>query len=89
MGNEFFCPELKFDSIEDCDKEYDEIIDESLNESEYSIAEEIRKGNKSGQDPKFGNWLLETSLDEKWEQLTNDMKLYLMNICLILKIFIN
>ena len=43
------------------------------------MAEEIRRGNKSGQDPKFGNWLLETSLDEKWEQLTNDMKLYLMD----------
>lgn len=57
----------------------DQHINESLSEDENSMAEEIRRGNKSGQDPKFGNWLLETSLDEKWEQLTNDMKLYLMD----------
>ena len=63
----------------DSDKFLDAAFEESLNEDENSMAEEIRRGNKSGQDPKFGNWLLETSLDEKWEQLTNDMKLYLMD----------
>ena len=82
LGNEFFCPELKFDSIEDCDKQYDEIIDESLNEEELvmnanleNIANEIASGNKEGFEPnEFGNWYLMTSLDQKWNSITDFMK---------------
>lgn len=55
------------------------VMPENVNESKSSLAEEIRNGNKSGEDPELGEWLLETSVDEKWEALTKGMKDYLCN----------
>lgn len=49
------------------------------NENVTTMAEDIRNGNKSGEDPEFGAWLLETSIDEKWEQLTKAMQMYLLD----------
>lgn len=49
------------------------------NENVTTMAEDIRNGNKSGEDPEFGAWLLETSVDEKWEQLTKAMQMYLLD----------
>lgn len=64
------------------------IIDESLNEEQGpyygsealgNIAIEIENGNKQGVEPtEFGNWVLHTSIDEKWEQLTEDAKLFIL-----------
>ena len=49
------------------------------NENVTTMAEDIRNGNKCGEDPEFGAWLLETSVDEKWEQLTKAMQMYLLD----------
>ena len=61
-------------------------IYESLNEEQGpyygsealgQIASEIETGAKQGFEPtEFGNWLLNTSWDMKWEQLTNEMALF-------------
>lgn len=52
----------------------EEDLDESLNENVTSIATDLRNGNKSGTDKDLGHWLLKTSLDNKWEVLTDNIK---------------
>ena len=64
------------------------IIDETLNEEQGphfgkdsigQIAAEIEAGNKSGYEPtEFGNWMLNTSMDSKWEAITEPAKDFLM-----------
>ena len=64
------------------------IIDETLNEEQGAyfgndaigqIAAEIEAGNKSGYEPtEFGNWMLNTSMDSKWEAITEPAKDFLM-----------
>lgn len=43
-----------------------------------NIAEQIEDGNKSGDSATFGAWLLTTSLDEKWNNLTQNAKNYIL-----------
>jgi len=46
-----------------------------------NISNDLQDGKKEGFDPvEFGNWICETSMDDKWESLTNGMKAYLLNI---------
>ena len=77
-------------SLEDIDNYERQMLstDESLNEEQGpyygsealgNIAIEIENGNKQGVEPtEFGNWVLHTSIDEKWEQLTEDAKLFIL-----------
>lgn len=67
---------------------YNRGYNESLNEEQGpyygsealgNIAIEIENGNKQGVEPtEFGNWVLHTSMDEKWEQLTNEAQLFIL-----------
>lgn len=63
-------------------------VNESLNEEKGEladndnlkhIAKDLEDGLKSGKElNEFGNWICETSLDEKWETLTKEMKDYIL-----------
>lgn len=71
-------------SLEDIDNYEREMLskDETINEEELvmnanleNIANEIASGNKEGFEPnEFGNWYLMTSLDQKWNSITDFMK---------------
>lgn len=72
--------------LEDMDKVT--LLNESLNEEQGpyfgndaigQIAAEIEAGNKSGFEPtEFGNWILNTNMDSKWEAITEPAKDFLM-----------
>lgn len=76
------------DIIFQVEKMFTKDINESLNEEQGpyfgndaigNIAMEIEAGNKSGYEPtEFGNWLLNTSMDTKWEAITEPAKDFLM-----------
>lgn len=54
-------------------------VNEDLQNGLAIVAEEIEAGNKSGyESTELGNWLLNTSLDDKWESLPEDVKNYIM-----------
>ena len=54
-------------------------VNEDLQDGLTIVAEEIEAGNKSGyESTELGNWLLNTSLDDKWESLPEDVKNYIM-----------
>ena len=54
-------------------------VNEDLQDGLVIVAEEIEAGNKSGyESTELGNWLLNTSLDDKWESLPEDVKNYIM-----------
>ena len=74
-------------SFDDEDEYDEEDFEESLNE-EYGpfkgnielqvVAKELANGKKSGQTGDLGNWICETSLDQKWETLSLDAKEYIL-----------
>lgn len=70
------------EAVEYCD--YYESLNEEQgpyfgNDAIGNIAKEIEAGNKSGYEPEeFGNWLLNTNMDNKWEAITEPAKDFLM-----------
>lgn len=87
-------------SLEDIDKYEKDMLakrdskDESVNEEQGpyfendaigQIAAEIEAGNKSGYEPtEFGNWILITNMDTKWEAITEPAKDFLLEKIAIL-----
>lgn len=56
----------------------EELGDYANNYGLQNIAEQIQDGNKSGDSDVFGSWFLTTSLDEKWNNLTQNAKDYIL-----------
>lgn len=58
-----------------------ESIQEDLNlDALKNISKEIYKGNKQGYEPTYyGNWIIETSLDKKWEKLTKNAQNFILS----------
>lgn len=70
------------------DKNLDKVVEHNAVNEEYGpfkgnielevVAKELANGNKSGKTGDLGNWICETSLDEKWETLSLDAKEYIL-----------
>lgn len=56
----------------------EELGEYANNAALQEIAQEILDGNKNGTSEEFGSWILETSLDDKWNALTNNAKDYIL-----------